>query len=282
MKHIIYDEIDVKRIKFVIEDTANYNSMRIKLRYLLEEEGGKEVDLIIAPKTEFYSFGVQRNRVPLKQKDNAPSGPPTGPMTGTYSMCLCVSIDTQEKDPKAKVFCLNMQSIYKRCKEYLKEYSLEHPNQKIDIDQFKCPLRPTPSDLNKKEFKLYAKLITTKHLDVDKVVNRTLFMDSVKKEKKYLFKDLVEREETQEEKKVTKRIHCYVYPAILVESLFIQGNNASLQCKLSEAGIRMVTKDDDKLSLNLDFLELAQRKPTINEDETDRESNDGSEEILSI
>jgi hypothetical protein len=260
-------KLDSKRIGFEPIDTPfpNPTGLRIKLYYLNKKT---KKDLIIAPRgSEFFSFGVQEDAFSKNQNST------------NYNMPLFINLENK----KIKDFCDSFDFIYERCVNYLfenkKELGIRVDNKESLKRIFKYPLFKVPEvPKNKKskyeQFRLYPKLII-KHENSTISKVWTEFFEKTEDG------NLVQ---CDFESLINTRVHAYV--SILVDSVYIVRPNTphtqiSLQCKLSEAIIKRIKKEN-KPSLK-DFNSDDDQETGDDEDsdnnshETDDDKNNGKQ-----
>lgn len=226
-RQIFYD-IDADDIEFVRPDPPSPGKKKtgigIGTRIGIEY---KHSPLILAPRgCKFYSFGLQEdvfNEIRL----------------GTYSMCLCVNFDPEEES-KEKDFCVHVNSIYEKCKDYVlankREFNVKVKDAEELNEIFKCPLKAS-STSKYSGLKIYAKIIMTK-----------------KTQK--IWSTFFDTEGHEVDPLAYKNIHSLVYPALLFDSIYISTSGISLQCKISQAVVEKASSSDGPL-LDMSLLSLS-------------------------
>jgi hypothetical protein len=205
--------------------TTNPAGKRLKLYYISEEN--KKEDLIIAPEgSEFFSSGIKEDAFSKNQNSQ------------NYNIPLFINVE----DEKVQNFCSSFDSIYEKCVNYIFENKKElgiRVNDKESIKEiFKYPLfKIDNKKFDNKQFMLYPKLII-KH------------EDSISKVWSEFFEKTEDGKLVQCDFESLENTRIYVYPAILVDSLYINRPNTaltqiSLQCKLSEAIVKRIQEKNE-------------------------------------
>jgi len=196
-------------------------------------------DLVLST-PHLFSFGVQEN-----------TDMNTGNVNG-YTMPLCMwSKDGVKEEEKAFTDALD------RIIDHIKQYILDH---KDDIEKYDLDM----SDL-KKLNPLYWKREKGKIVEGMGPTLYTKLLHSKKTNSILtLFYDAETNEEIENPLDLLKK-YCYVHAAIKIESIFI-GNKISLQMKMSEANVKLLSTGPKRL--------LARPKPTTSASETSEESSE--------
>lgn len=181
--------------------------MRVKIGTKYSD--GTSGDLIISTDGgELYSYGTQENKSP------------DGKVNG-HVLPLCMwDMDGPTKAQKATTDTID--AIVEQCKDWL--LTNKDKIEKYDLDK---------SDL-KKMNPLYWKR------EKGKIVEGrgpTLYSKLIESKKNGILTTFFDSETDEEIDPLTLKTHCFVVPAIRIESIFI-GNKISLQVKLYEAVVR--------------------------------------------
>ncbi len=222
-------KVDPSAITFKPEAPGKGFGRRVHIEYTPEDLLGVDPaipsakPLIIAPPGHMlYTFGIQKDTF-------------NGKESGALSVCLCINRFIEKEGALYDM----IYDIYCRALDYVDAHRaiLGIRSKESISNLFKSPLKYEDEETG--DVKIYAKLISNK--DHSKIW--TTLVDVATKKKIGVMDCL---------NKPAK-----IYPALLFDSVYITGNNAYLQCKLSEAAITIQeTNKEDVLHLDLDLLTL--------------------------
>lgn len=206
----------------ILQNGPHKVGTRIKISYNDDDD---EYPLIIASHKMFFSFGVQEDIY-----SNKPSG--------TYSMCIVINESTDENSKEYK-FVKMIKDLEERC---LKR--IEKKNK--DFTHFSRVIKRYDATHNRgATYRIYPKLIITK--ETSKIWSRFFTVSTDENENFVKTIDPME----------LKNKRCYVCPALLFDSLYFYQGGVSLQCKISEAFVKLIEMDDNQeMCLDLSKLEI--------------------------